>query len=213
MEFSRFRRDGKTKEKLQEALSPEWLKWCIDQAASPKFGTPAAVAFYSHNAEMHARMHTQIQREREIHSISNTHTHAHLQIHIITHLKEIKPSLSSEATKGLIFHSVFRRLNRDTVPLQYSEMFFFHRPPRHHSGCLTCYTVTHCATLHLTTSIFFFPLFRFKGITGIRFSKHQRCYIKTQPKELPNIPELEAEDAEIEVALHCLITGLGVTYI
>ena len=72
------------------------------------------------------------------------------------------------------------------------------------------YTLCHSS---LNYFYFFFPLFRFKGITGIRFSKHQRCYIKTQPKELPNIPELEAEDAEIEVALHCLITGLGVTYI
>ncbi|XP_062380537.1 tenomodulin [Sardina pilchardus] len=38
------------------------------------------------------------------------------------------------------------------------------------------------------------------GITGIRFSKHQRCYIKTQAKELPPIADAEAEDVEIEVA-------------
>ncbi|KAK1121122.1 tenomodulin isoform X1, partial [Acipenser oxyrinchus oxyrinchus] len=34
-----------------------------------------------------------------------------------------------------------------------------------------------------------------KGITGIRFAKHQKCYIRTQTKELPNITELESGDA------------------
>ncbi|MGH0179602.1 UNVERIFIED_CONTAM: hypothetical protein FKN15_001866 [Acipenser sinensis] len=33
------------------------------------------------------------------------------------------------------------------------------------------------------------------GITGIRFAKHQKCYIRTQTKELPNITELESGDA------------------
>ncbi|XP_030622697.1 tenomodulin [Chanos chanos] len=38
------------------------------------------------------------------------------------------------------------------------------------------------------------------GITGIRFAKHQRCYIRTQTKELPKLTELKNEDAEIEVS-------------
>ncbi|XP_041111797.1 tenomodulin isoform X2 [Polyodon spathula] len=33
------------------------------------------------------------------------------------------------------------------------------------------------------------------GITGIRFAKHQKCYIRTQTKELPNVTELESGDA------------------
>ncbi|XP_063046564.1 tenomodulin [Engraulis encrasicolus] len=32
------------------------------------------------------------------------------------------------------------------------------------------------------------------GITGIRFSKHQRCYIKAQTKELPKMADGELED-------------------
>lgn len=38
------------------------------------------------------------------------------------------------------------------------------------------------------------------GITGIRFAKHQRCYIKTQTKQLPRVTEVEAEDTELLVA-------------
>uniref|UniRef100_A0A3B1J6B9 Tenomodulin n=1 Tax=Astyanax mexicanus TaxID=7994 RepID=A0A3B1J6B9_ASTMX len=37
-----------------------------------------------------------------------------------------------------------------------------------------------------------------KGITGIRFAKHQRCYIRTQTKELPSPAEVELKDAELE---------------
>ncbi|KAA8588721.1 hypothetical protein FQN60_010066, partial [Etheostoma spectabile] len=36
-----------------------------------------------------------------------------------------------------------------------------------------------------------------KGITGIRFAKHQRCYIRTQTKQLPTVAEVEAEDTEL----------------
>ncbi|KAM4621488.1 tenomodulin [Polymixia lowei] len=35
------------------------------------------------------------------------------------------------------------------------------------------------------------------GITGIRFAKHQRCYIKTQTRKLPTVTEVEAEDTEL----------------
>ncbi|KAF7665882.1 hypothetical protein LDENG_00130080 [Lucifuga dentata] len=35
------------------------------------------------------------------------------------------------------------------------------------------------------------------GITGIRFSKHQKCYIRTQTKKLPMVAEVEAEDTEL----------------
>ncbi|XP_031718346.1 tenomodulin isoform X2 [Anarrhichthys ocellatus] len=35
-----------------------------------------------------------------------------------------------------------------------------------------------------------------KGITGIRFAEHQRCYIRTQTRQLPTVAEVEAEDAE-----------------
>uniref|UniRef100_A0A096LUB7 Tenomodulin n=1 Tax=Poecilia formosa TaxID=48698 RepID=A0A096LUB7_POEFO len=33
-----------------------------------------------------------------------------------------------------------------------------------------------------------------KGITGIRFAEHQRCYIRTQTKKLPTVAEAEADD-------------------
>uniref|UniRef100_A0A8D0A7M3 Tenomodulin n=1 Tax=Sander lucioperca TaxID=283035 RepID=A0A8D0A7M3_SANLU len=39
------------------------------------------------------------------------------------------------------------------------------------------------------------------GITGIRFAKHQRCYIRTQTKKLPTVAEVEAEDTELLVRL------------
>ncbi|KAM7389198.1 hypothetical protein PAMP_023191 [Pampus punctatissimus] len=35
------------------------------------------------------------------------------------------------------------------------------------------------------------------GITGIRFAEHQRCYIRTQTKNLPTVAEVEAEDTEL----------------
>ncbi|XP_007544866.2 tenomodulin-like, partial [Poecilia formosa] len=35
-----------------------------------------------------------------------------------------------------------------------------------------------------------------KGITGIRFAEHQRCYIRTQTKKLPTVAEAEADDRE-----------------
>ncbi|TNN63429.1 Tenomodulin [Liparis tanakae] len=35
------------------------------------------------------------------------------------------------------------------------------------------------------------------GITGIRFAEHQRCYIRTQTRQLPTVAEVEAEDAEL----------------
>ncbi|TWW55247.1 Tenomodulin [Takifugu flavidus] len=34
-----------------------------------------------------------------------------------------------------------------------------------------------------------------KGITGIRFAEHQRCYIRTQTRSLPTAAEAAAEDA------------------
>ncbi|XP_072519504.1 tenomodulin [Salminus brasiliensis] len=37
------------------------------------------------------------------------------------------------------------------------------------------------------------------GITGIRFTKHQRCYIRTQTKELPKLAEVELKDTELKV--------------
>ncbi|XP_015244619.1 PREDICTED: tenomodulin [Cyprinodon variegatus] len=37
------------------------------------------------------------------------------------------------------------------------------------------------------------------GITGIRFAEHQRCYIRTQTKELPTVTEMKAEDREMLV--------------
>uniref|UniRef100_A0A4W5R0D3 Tenomodulin n=1 Tax=Hucho hucho TaxID=62062 RepID=A0A4W5R0D3_9TELE len=37
------------------------------------------------------------------------------------------------------------------------------------------------------------------GITGIRFAKHQRCYIKTQTRELPKVTEVETLNTEILV--------------
>lgn len=35
-----------------------------------------------------------------------------------------------------------------------------------------------------------------KGITGIRFAEHQRCYIRAQTKKLPAVAEVETEDRE-----------------
>ncbi|XP_051505745.1 tenomodulin-like [Myxocyprinus asiaticus] len=37
------------------------------------------------------------------------------------------------------------------------------------------------------------------GIMGIRFAKHQRCYIRTQTKELPKLIETDAKNADVEV--------------
>ncbi|KAK0151335.1 Tenomodulin [Merluccius polli] len=34
------------------------------------------------------------------------------------------------------------------------------------------------------------------GITGIRFAKHQRCYIKTQSTRVPTVTEVASEDTE-----------------
>ncbi|XP_033830093.1 tenomodulin [Periophthalmus magnuspinnatus] len=34
------------------------------------------------------------------------------------------------------------------------------------------------------------------GITGIRFAKHQKCYIRTQSRRLPQVTEMEAEDTQ-----------------
>lgn len=49
----------------------------------------------------------------------------------------------------------------------------------------------------LSVSSFLFPFQ--KGITGIRFAEHQRCYIRTQTKELPTVTEMKAEDREMLV--------------
>ncbi|KAK7922169.1 hypothetical protein WMY93_009071 [Mugilogobius chulae] len=35
-----------------------------------------------------------------------------------------------------------------------------------------------------------------RGITGIRFAKHQKCYIRTQTRSLPQVTEMETEDAQ-----------------
>ncbi|XP_046880870.1 tenomodulin [Hypomesus transpacificus] len=37
------------------------------------------------------------------------------------------------------------------------------------------------------------------GITGIRFAKHQRCYIKTQTRDVPKVTEGKTEDTELSV--------------
>ncbi|XP_072292228.1 tenomodulin [Eucyclogobius newberryi] len=37
------------------------------------------------------------------------------------------------------------------------------------------------------------------GITGIRFAKHQKCYIRTQTRSLPQVTEMEAEDTQSQV--------------
>lgn len=37
------------------------------------------------------------------------------------------------------------------------------------------------------------------GITGIRFAKHQRCYIRSQTRDLPRVTEEEAKDTELLV--------------
>jgi len=37
------------------------------------------------------------------------------------------------------------------------------------------------------------------GITGIRFAKHQRCYIKTQTRDLPKMTDVETEQTELLV--------------
>ncbi|KAG7256231.1 hypothetical protein CRUP_024797 [Coryphaenoides rupestris] len=34
------------------------------------------------------------------------------------------------------------------------------------------------------------------GITGIRFAKHQRCYIKTQSTRVPSVAQVAPEDTE-----------------
>lgn len=51
-------------------------------------------------------------------------------------------------------------------------------------------------------------LFRFsKGITGIRFAKHQRCYIRTQTRNLPPVAEVQADETELLV---CVLPRLSV---
>jgi len=45
----------------------------------------------------------------------------------------------------------------------------------------------------------------FKGIMGIRFAKHQRCYIRAQTKELP---KLDSKTIDIEVFLISLNISL-----
>ncbi|KAB5571163.1 hypothetical protein PHYPO_G00221920 [Pangasianodon hypophthalmus] len=37
------------------------------------------------------------------------------------------------------------------------------------------------------------------GLTGIRFAKHQRCYIRTQTRELPKLADVDLKKAEFEV--------------
>ncbi|XP_054648753.1 tenomodulin [Dunckerocampus dactyliophorus] len=37
------------------------------------------------------------------------------------------------------------------------------------------------------------------GLTGIRFAEHQRCYIRSQTRKLPTVPEVEAEYGDLEV--------------
>lgn len=38
-----------------------------------------------------------------------------------------------------------------------------------------------------------------KGITGIRFTEHQRCFIRTQTRSLPTATEAVTEDAALPV--------------
>lgn len=40
-----------------------------------------------------------------------------------------------------------------------------------------------------------------KGITGVRFAEHQRCFIRTQTRSLPTVTEAVAEDAALPVRL------------
>lgn len=40
-----------------------------------------------------------------------------------------------------------------------------------------------------------------KGITGVRFAEHQRCFIRTQTRSLPTATEAVAEDATLPVRL------------
>ncbi|XP_029626425.1 tenomodulin [Salmo trutta] len=48
------------------------------------------------------------------------------------------------------------------------------------------------------------------GITGIRFAKHQRCYIKTQTRELPKVTEVATLNTEILIgALAVVRSRLG----
>uniref|UniRef100_A0AAY4DT32 Tenomodulin n=1 Tax=Denticeps clupeoides TaxID=299321 RepID=A0AAY4DT32_9TELE len=48
------------------------------------------------------------------------------------------------------------------------------------------------------------------GLMGIRFSKHQRCYIRSQTKELPRLEDAEVEDAGVVVRRGLIISrGLG----
>ncbi|XP_053486431.1 tenomodulin isoform X2 [Ictalurus furcatus] len=37
------------------------------------------------------------------------------------------------------------------------------------------------------------------GLTGIHFAKHQRCYIRTQTRELPKLPKVDLKKADYEV--------------
>lgn len=45
-----------------------------------------------------------------------------------------------------------------------------------------------------------------KGLTGIRFAEHQRCYIRTQSRNLPSETELRAEDTQATVHLLHIFT-------
>lgn len=51
-----------------------------------------------------------------------------------------------------------------------------------------------------------------KGITGIRFAEHQKCYIRAQTRKLPTVAEVVAEDTELLVCLilSCLHLRLSV---
>lgn len=40
-----------------------------------------------------------------------------------------------------------------------------------------------------------------KGITGVRFAEHQRCFIRTQTRSLPTATEVVAEDTALPVRL------------
>lgn len=55
--------------------------------------------------------------------------------------------------------------------------------------------------LWISEHAFFSPSFFSKGLTGIRFAEHQRCYIRSQTRTLPTVAEVEAEEGDLAVCV------------
>ncbi|XP_055745405.1 tenomodulin-like isoform X2 [Salvelinus fontinalis] len=83
-----------------------------------------------------------------------------------------------------------------------------------HLGCLRCFVLGYVAWLSCLRHPLYQVLFSLEeplvfysisseseGITGIRFAKHQRCYIKTQTRELPKVTEVATLNTEILVGI------------